>query len=159
VKSVGQVEDEFDIVRCELAFLSPFGFDFVEFGFSGESAGHEEPPHGFWERFESVFGFLGSFLEIRNGVAFESDALHWVEGATVVEKDWEASHTEDGIIDMDLTNDVVSVLLSQFGEVLIRRGVRYFLSGMRCSLRRFLRVEEKNLFPVMALINKSRKFY
>jgi hypothetical protein len=141
-----------------LALFSPFGFDFVKFGFSGESAGHEEPPHGFWKRFESVFGFLGSFLEFRNGVTLESDAFHWVEGAAVVEKDWEASHTEDSIIDMDLTDDVVSMLLSQFGEVLIREGVRYFLSGMRCSLRRFLRVEEKNLFPVMALINKSKNF-
>ena len=50
-------------------------------------------------------------------MASESDAAHGVERGAVVEHDRESSHAENGVVDLDLANNLFSMLLSQSCEL------------------------------------------
>jgi hypothetical protein len=70
---------------------------------------------------------LGVFAEIGDGVSSEGDTALGVEAGAVVEHDGEASHSEYGIIDFDLSDYLLSV---EFSE-----GYQFFIESRILSLR------------------------
>jgi hypothetical protein len=113
VNLVGQVQDELELLVKELSLLSPLGFELIELSVGWHSSGHQKPEHGFWERLMTTLGLLCLLLELGDGKPVESDTLHVVESTSIIEHNREASHAEHGIVDLYLSDDFVSMLLSE----------------------------------------------
>lgn len=83
----------------------------------GDLSGQEKPEHGLGKHF-SASGALGELLlAILDGAAVETDTLVGVEDGTLPDHSSEATHTTQGVLDLDLTNNLVAIGLDLLEEL------------------------------------------
>ena len=148
--------DEWGFTLAETTSLFPFVWEVIEFSLVGVTTGCEQEEHAFGEGFDSSWYFLGVFAELGDGVSSEGDTWDGVEAWSIVEHNGESSHAKDGIIDLDLSDNIIAMLFSKFDELWMRRKLLYLVAGMTSFSRMCLRLLEelKNLLAINC-INKN----
>lgn len=69
----------------------------------------KEEEHSLGEGLNSARSFLSFFTKLGDGVASEGDASHGVQMGAIVEHDRESPHAKDGVVDLDLCNNLVAM--------------------------------------------------
>lgn len=71
----------------------------------------------------------------------EGDSTDGIEGRSVIEHNGKSTHSEDGIIDLDLSDDLFSVELAEGGELCINEWLLSLRAGMISFSRMWRRLE------------------
>ena len=117
VEMLREVCDEWGFTLAEATSLFPFVWEIIKFGLVGVATCCEQEEHAFGEGLDSSWYFLGVFAELGDGMSSEGDTWDGVEAGTVVKHNGKSSHAKDGIIDLDLSDNIVAMLFSEFDEL------------------------------------------
>lgn len=105
----------------------------------GDLAGQEQPEHGLGEHLSSRLALGELLLAVLDGAAVEANALVGIEDGSLPDHGLEATHATQGVLDLDLANDLAAMgldLLEQLalgGNDLLEGRLEIGLSGRVAS--------------------------
>lgn len=83
----------------------------------GDLAGKQKPEHGLGQHLGASLALGQLLLAVLDCAAVETDALVGVEDGTLPDHGLQSTHTTEGVFDLDLANDLVTVSLDLLEEL------------------------------------------
>lgn len=114
---LGKVGDEMQVVLAEISSVSPLARKRVKFLLSRVPSGRQQEEHGFWEWFNSIGSLLSLLAELRDRVSSEGDAADGIERGSIVEHNWQSTHSENRIVNLDLADNPIAMHFPEGGQL------------------------------------------
>lgn len=122
-------QNEFLLSLVAGASPLPFVRQIFELFLSGVATGQQKEEHDFGKWLLSSWCLVCFFAELRDGVPSEGNALHGIKCTTIVEHDGQTSHTQHGVVDLDLSDNFLAVLFSKLGQLCINKTDYFICAG------------------------------
>lgn len=114
------VEEGVDEVR-ELTLLGELAGELAGLAHGWDLAGEEKPEHGLGKHLSAGSSLGELSLALLDGAAVEADALVGVEDGSLPDHGLEATHSTEGVLDLNLADDLVAVGLDLLEELTLGR--------------------------------------
>lgn len=111
VQVLGEVVEHLGDELGDLSLLGQLAREDANLVGGRDLAGKEEPEHGLGKHLSASLALGEDLLAVLDGAAVETDTLVGIEDGTLPNHGLEATHTTEGVFDLDLANGLAAVSL------------------------------------------------